>query len=264
MRYTLLLLLFIGSELSANELRFNELRFVSVDEPPANFLNERGGVNGYVAEIIKELQKQLKIDNEIEVMPEARALHTLDANPNVVMFSISRTPEREQKYHWLAHVLTKRWIFYSLHDSPLDVSSLEQVIHSRTIGVVRGDIREKWLQERQASKLVRILNYNNAIEMLLMERIDLLFYESFGVYGTLKKLGYKSNMIKSQFVANASNVYIVMSKTVGSEVMAEALQSRLTELKKSKWYQANTKRWVDDLNRSGGADAWVFKGILHY
>ncbi|WP_157964731.1 substrate-binding periplasmic protein [Algibacillus agarilyticus] len=248
----------------SNEFNYSELRFISVNEAPANFLNEKRELSGYVFEIVKRLQKQLNINTETEVLPEVRALRTLDTEPNVLMFSLSRTNEREDRYHWLAHVLSKRWIFYSLSHAPFEVSSIQQILASRTVGVVRGDIREKWLLDKNASNLVSALNYDHAVKMLMHGRFDTLFFESFGMYSTLKKIGYRTDSVRSLLVANESDVYIALSKSGTSKKLAEQLQKQFILLVSSEWYANHVNEWVKKLNAEGSADAWIKGNILNY
>ena len=217
-----------------------------------------------MTEIINQLQRQLNINIPIEVLPEARAIKTLNNSANVVMFSISCTRQRESSYHWLSHVISKRWVLYSRYDSQDNVTSLQQVIDTKMIGVIRGDIREKWLKDRRASYVISIPNYENAIEMLMRGRIDYLFYESFGVYSTLKNLGYTSDMVRSQRIIAESDVYIAMSKSLGSDAMALALQQELQVLMASDWYTSHSEKWVNKLNAEKVADAWLAKGVLQY
>ncbi|MGZ9898249.1 substrate-binding periplasmic protein [Shewanella gaetbuli] len=264
MKFAAMMLVLIGFTTSANQASFEQLRFITVNEAPANFVDENGEINGYVTDIVKQLQTKLQINNPIQVMPEARALYTLNNSPNVVMFSISRNSAREHKYHWLAHVLTKRWIFYSSFSPLINTSTLEQAIDTQTIGVIRGDVREKWLKDRNAKHLVIAPNYENAVKMLIRKRIDLLFFESYGVYTTLEQLGYEKDEVQAQYVANASDVYIVMSKSEGSEAIATELQNQLSELKSTNWYKNNLQRWIDELNQAESAEAWQHDGVLQY
>lgn len=263
MRALFCLILFITTFKLAAQVDFDSLRFVTVNEPPANYLSKQNELSGYSVEIIRQLQQKLGVNQKIEVMPEARAMHTLDNYPNVVMFSITRNAEREDKYHWLAHVLSKRWIFFSKHDSLLDASSLEQIIDSR-IGVVRGDVREGWLKQKGASDLASVVSYDSAIKMLLSERIELLLYESFGVYSSLKKLGYRRDAVKPQYVAKSSDVYIVMSKFEGSEQIASQLQSALKDIMTSKWHEGYLNAWVNQMNEIEKANIWIHNGIVQY
>ncbi|NVK24703.1 MAG: transporter substrate-binding domain-containing protein [Gammaproteobacteria bacterium] len=249
---------------SAEKLNFDELRFITVDESPANFVNAQGELVGYSVDIIKRLQTRLDITKNIEVMPEARAMHTVKNKPDVVMFSITRTPERESRFHWLAHVLTKRWILYSKYDANFDNSSLDTLLDNLTVGVIRGDIREQWMKANYPGRSVGLLNYYNGVEMLLKGRIDLLFYESYGMFGTLEKLGYQRGEVKSQYVATSSDVYIVMSKFSGSDLMAKALKQELSVMQASVWYQKHTELWLNELNKSGSGDAWIYKKVLQY
>lgn len=264
MKRLILILIFLGFGAAGKQLEYTDLRFISVDEAPANYLNESGELSGFVTEIIKRLQLQLKIDTDIEVMPEARAIKTLDSHSNVIMFSISRSVDRESKYHWLAHVVSKRWVLFSKFESPYYVTSVDQVIRNKSIGVIRGDIREKWLQDKHAVNLVSVVDYSSAVEMLMRDRFEFLFFESFGVYSILQKLGFRSDAVRSQLIASESDVYIVMSKLESNSILAKELQNQLALIKSSDWYQSHLDIWVKKLNELGVADAWVSNGVLKY
>lgn len=264
MRLFILFCIFSPISCIANDVQFDKLRFVTVNEAPANYINENGEIRGFVVDIIKKLQQQLEIDNPIEVMPEARAMRTLDTEANIVMFSTSRTPERENKYHWLTHVITKRWIFYSNSVSAIEASTIDEVLDTKIIGVIRGDIREQWIKEKGAKFVSTAPNYEQAIEMLLKGRTDLLFFESFGVYTTLQMLGYQKSELKPQFTANTSDVYIVLSKSPESDAMAQVLRTALMDLQASSWYQSHIDKWITQLNEIESADAWVHDGVLQY
>ncbi|AWB67905.1 hypothetical protein C2869_16390 [Saccharobesus litoralis] len=262
-RFILLCSLYIHESV-AQEISFDQLRFVTVNEPPANYLDIDDQIDGYVVEIVQQLRRRLEIDTEIELLPEARALKTLNTLPHIVMFSISRTPEREDKYHWLLHVINKRWIFYSRSDSQLDISTFKQVHNIDSIGVIRGDIREKWLKDKGVKGLVHILDYENAIKMLVKSRINLLLFESYGTYSTLNKLGYSHNEVKVQYVAKASEVYIVMSKFEGSNLLADEIRKHLLSIHNSKKHIKRKKKWLDNLNKINKSGAWISEGILTY
>lgn len=75
-----------------------EMRILSVDEPPANYLNEKNEPEGFAVDIINALKKEVGSISEIEFIPEARAINLIRTQPNIILFSISRTPFREKDY----------------------------------------------------------------------------------------------------------------------------------------------------------------------
>jgi polar amino acid transport system substrate-binding protein len=122
-----------------------EIQILSINEPPANYINDDNLPDGYVTEIIKVIQDRLNDTGEIVFVPEAHSLHLALSQPNVLLFSISKTAFREDNFHWIGTVMTKKWHVYALSDASIKINQLSDLKNVPLIGVVRGDVREEWL-----------------------------------------------------------------------------------------------------------------------
>ncbi len=64
--------------------------------------NEQGALTGLATEQVKSAFDQAGVAYEIFPMRWARALNFIKLKPNALIYSISRTPEREPYFHWIA------------------------------------------------------------------------------------------------------------------------------------------------------------------
>ncbi len=86
------------------------------DGPPFQSLSEDGSLTGSSAEIVLEMQKRVGGNEKIQVVPWARGYTYLQNRPNVLLFSTTKTKEREPMFHWIGPVANVSFAFYSKAD----------------------------------------------------------------------------------------------------------------------------------------------------
>ena len=126
-----------------------ERRVEVVTELSAPLQTEMNGkVGGVASDIVLELFRRANWQPDIEMMPWARAYQNALARPNVAIYSIARTPEREEHFEWIGPIVPIQFGIYRLrsrHD--ISVTSLSD-LRRYTIGVVQGDVRHLYLQKQ--------------------------------------------------------------------------------------------------------------------
>lgn len=104
--------------------------------PPLNYQDE-SGPQGFSVDLLRLLAAQAGLKLELQVLPWVRAMQTAEATPNSVLFSLTRTPEREAQFKWVGPISARRIVAYKLASrSDLILSDLHQ-LHGAKIGVVR-------------------------------------------------------------------------------------------------------------------------------
>jgi polar amino acid transport system substrate-binding protein len=73
---------------------------------------DEGKITGSSAEVVREILRRLNQPDNITILPWARGYHLLKSRPNVVLFSTTRTKERENLFHWVGPLCTSRIGFY--------------------------------------------------------------------------------------------------------------------------------------------------------
>ena len=210
MRFISLIILVLTCSFSA---RASEpVRIISVNEPPANFINKAGYPDGLVVDIVQALQDIVGNESIMEFIPEARALNIMDSQANVLFFSISRTQFREDKYHWVGKVFSKNWQVFTKVDSELHASSLQDLANINAIGVVRGDVREEWLVNRKFTNLYSVTQHDQNVQLLLWGRLPAIVYEQQGLTYSCEQLLIDCGQFKAIYTLHQSDVYLVMSK----------------------------------------------------
>ncbi len=126
-------------------LQSASLRILTENLPPLNYVKD-GALVGPSVEIVKEIQRRIGSTEEIQVYPWARAYKIALEEENVMLFSVSHTPYRENKFKWVGPLATKRDILVAKKGTNLVINSLEDAKKVRRIGVLRNDTKEEYLE----------------------------------------------------------------------------------------------------------------------
>lgn len=114
------------------------LRGFTENVAPLNYLDDGTGLpQGFSVELLHLLADEARLPCEIEVMPWLRAVQTAAQTPASLLFSLTRTPEREPQYQWLGPISPRRIMVYRLSSrSDIRLASLQQ-LKGLKLGVVR-------------------------------------------------------------------------------------------------------------------------------
>jgi len=132
------------------------LRLLAAELPPytyqvpsASVAETPGPGRGVIHDLVVEAARRVGQSTHIEYMPWYRAQEIAQSEPFIGILALTRSPEREDKYRWLLHLLTDDLV---LVGSPgVDVSDLSKV-RDRPVGV---------LERSGAEALVRSLGFTH-------------------------------------------------------------------------------------------------------
>ena len=140
------LLLFLPQSISAAV----KLTILTENLPTLNYL-KNGELVGYSVDIVKEIQRRVGSQEQIKVLPWARAYNMALTEDNIVLFSITYTEERKNSFKWICPLLTKRDILVARKNSGISIKSIEDAKKVARIGTIRDDSKrtityKSWIQ----------------------------------------------------------------------------------------------------------------------
>lgn len=234
------------------------LRIITVDEPPANYLvNEV--LQGYSTDIVRAVLQQLNVNPSIEVLPEDQALHIADTRPNVLLFTFSRTPEREDNYVWLLPVLRKRWQLFVPVAHLHDIRAVEDFPVLHKIGVVRGDVRERFLQQQSLRNLVTTSSPKQALIMLQQQQLDAIASSQMEVDMLWQQLDLPGVKPAAAVSFGYSDAYLLFSTGTDPELIAQ-WQKAISQLRQQGVLRKIALRWQDKLTQYSGQTPRLLPG----
>jgi len=172
-RAALALLLGLAAGAGAAQPGATTLHLVTETSPFAYAEGDR--VGGPATARLELILRSAGIDDyRIDIYPWARAYDLALKQPNVLIYLIARTPEREQQFKWIGAFMEQSYDFYRLR-SRHDIA-VERLADARrySVGVVRDDVRHQFLRGQGFTRLLLASQSVETVRHLLNQRVDLV------------------------------------------------------------------------------------------
>lgn len=241
MKIAILLLALISSVLKAEQLHF-----IAEDLPPYHFKDQSGQTKGALVDIVKAVAKQANVDYTIELYPFARAFGLLKSKPNVLMFSLLKSPSREDQFIWLGNIFHNTAYLVALNGSKPKLTNLADA-KQYTVGTIRGYYSESYLRNagfEEGKNLSLSVKYQNLWQMLFNKRIDFVLTNTLSLNSELNKLGFNlKNIERSVELTDFPSELNLAANLSLEPATAKALQQALKTIRANGEYQRILNQW---------------------
>lgn len=162
--------------------------------PLSYTVNEQGNgpIVGYATELLRAMLKHAEIDFKIEMVPWGRAIQAIDTRENVMVYSMTRYAEREDKYQWIGEISPLDYYFFGLKSNLELLPSTLEGAKALRIGIVRGDVTSDYLISQGFKNLINVSEPSRNPQMLKRGRIDLFPFTSRGIGPMLERNNFDS------------------------------------------------------------------------
>jgi len=214
-----------------------DVKVITEDWAPYNY-EENGQLKGFSIEVVQAVMAELGEEYPIGVYPGARGDRMLDTMPNVMYFSLFRTPEREDKYKWIGPISEQAIYFYKHKDNPKTYRSIEDIKNAVKVTVPHKGLVADKVAELGIRNVIKLSSREHQFSLLFSKRAELSVNTSpLGVAYYLKQLGQPTDLLVSTDVKLLEfPLYIACSKEIPDSVI-ERWQAALEKVKKSEKYE---------------------------
>lgn len=212
--------------------------------PPFNYKDKSGKVTGITTDIVREILKSIEEKDNIKLMPWARAYKDIQSKPDKILFSMTRTEQREFMFKWVGPIADNSWVFYAKVDSKIKLNSLEDAKNKRyKIGTYLDGANELYLKKNDFYNIYSVPDDLLNVKKLLRGRIHLWAAgETQGLYKA-KQLGIDPKRLKKVFKIKDTQLYIAFSRTTPDSVI-NLWRDELNKMKKDGRYKAIMNRYL--------------------
>jgi len=186
---------------------------------PYSYLSD-GVAQGTAVNQARKILAELNYFPDIKVYPWARAYtHALN-EPNTVLFSIARTPEREEKFHWIGEIVGfDVYLFRNKTRDDIQIESLKDAANYR-VGALIKDVKGQYLGKHNIP-VTDINNEETGIKMIMNARLDLLPTDLVSMKHRLKKFGLAEDQLVPAFHLKEISrpLYIALSQGSDPDVI---------------------------------------------
>lgn len=206
---------------------------VTENYPPFTSVTPDGKVDGIATRIVRAALEQAGIAYHIRSLTWSRAYKMAVSQPDVLIYSIVRTPQREALFQWVGVLMRASDSLYRLADrDDIQVTSLNDLKRYR-VGAVTGDERSLFL--KGAGIQPHLVSSNAAnLKKLLAGRIDLFPIGKLSLHALCKKMQVNPDRFVAVLSLNKLSVplYMAFSKETDPQLV-NSLRHALEVLKKN-------------------------------
>lgn len=199
------------------------LEVVTTDNPPFNFL-QADVPRGLGTEILQAVAANAGFEPHIVFLPWQRALHEVEGKANTLIYTLARTPEREQRYEWIGPFAPRKVYFWKLKArGDVAVRSLDDVRRYR-VATVRDDAQTELMLATglvNATKDSFLTSDENSLRMLFARHADLVANSEIGMAWRMRILGLDPNRLeRGPLLVDGGGYYFAFAKGADPQLVA--------------------------------------------
>lgn len=219
-----LLLLAIPSVLgcSSSSAAAAKVRIVTLENPPYNYVDDKGQVVGSSTEVVRAIMKKLGQDIPIEELPFEQAYALVQKDPNVALYSTARVAARENLFQWVGPIGKTGRYLYAKKGSGIKLNSIAD-IKGKTLAGAPNEGGNKYCVA-QGAILVNSDTWEDALPKVMDGRADLvgagedISYEA-------KKAGINPDSFERLLLVESYDLYIAFNKGTPAAVVQQWQQA---------------------------------------
>lgn len=221
------------------------IQAVTEELPPYNYRDKDGQVTGLSVDLLKRMLEVsgIGLDRKgIQLLPWARAYQMAQYDPNTVIFSMIRLPEREALFHWVGPIGPRvTWVYRLAKRDDVVGHQLADLAPWR-IAVVRDSALAIELAEKGLN-LVLVHDEDDKFRMLLRGRADVAPAMQMGAAYHIETLGHHYSEFVPMFeFQETKSFYFAFSRNTDA-VIIEGLQAALEQMHRDGSFDEISQAW---------------------
>ncbi|WP_353372744.1 transporter substrate-binding domain-containing protein [Aliiglaciecola sp. NS0011-25] len=214
--------------------------------PEAPFIEqtEKGKLKGFLVDEVNGILATAGIRQQILLAPWKRLELEAKAKPNVLAFALTRTPEREQNYHWITPLTANVYSVFSPQKIVRPLNNIEQLSTFDSIAVLENDVRHKLLQAQNAKNIQVYSSWSDAIDSVVSGESSAIFFSDSGVQYFCRVQGKDCNQFERVFLYEKTITYLTLSKVGSNPELVNRLKSAAEQYKDSDAFKTISKDWL--------------------
>jgi polar amino acid transport system substrate-binding protein len=228
------------------------LNLLTEEWGPITF-EEHGKAQGFAVDVVSEIQKLIKTDNVIQVVPWTRGFHEAKSQPNVVLFTVFRSKEREKLFTLLGPVATCEVSFYGLADANLPIKNIADAKRMNAIAAKADTWFASTMEKAGFKNIMLTKDPQQEARLLIAGRVNLISNDLVAIEKALNDIGKKDLKLKRYLTLEKGELYIAFSKGTQPATI-DKWKTALETLKKNGTFAALQKKWLPDSKALPGVE----------
>lgn len=246
----LLFSLSLSLNLYSTETRKPKYRIVTENFPPFNY-KENGQLQGISIDIFKSILNSIgwsNKKNDIELLPWKKAYKTALNEPNTIIFSMTRTSSRENKFKWAGPIATNYWNLYSL--KIIEGKTIDYAIYDLndakiySVGVQYGGAMAKYLEAEGFNHINYSETVPDVVDKLFNFKTQLIAVQELVLYSILRQKNISYKKVRNVYNIRNKQLYIGFNKNIPDNIV-QKFQNAIKQLKQNGEYDRIMNKYYD-------------------
>jgi len=240
-------ILLSGIFLNAND----NITIMTENYPPYN-MESNGKLKGISVDIVVEILKDIKSNqslDDIKMTTWSRAYSYAQKKSNHMVFSTTRTKQREDLFKWVGPIATTTIALIARKDRDVKINSISD-LNNYKIGAVLKDIGEQLLLKNKInSNNIYCVSSKDAIKIsfnkLKNRRIDLFAYDFNVAKYSARLKGFETSSYESVYTLKKGELYYAFNKQTDDKIINK-WQNTLDKIKKDGRYKQIITKYLSN------------------
>ncbi|MDG1750962.1 MAG: transporter substrate-binding domain-containing protein [Thalassotalea sp.] len=189
-----------------------EITFYTEVYPPANFV-ENNELKGITVDTLKAIWRELKQPEQyINIVPWVRGYRNTLNNPNSALFTMSRTPPRENLFKWVGPIFHSTHVLITKKSNQFKFAKLSDIFKYK-VAAVRGDISEISLNQMgfPEQNMAKVSELKLAFKMMATGRVDMIVVTIHAFHHLAQQLNFDVTEYENVWQVNKFANYIAFN-----------------------------------------------------
>lgn len=215
-----------------------EILVVTTPFPPYVVPSNDGTPNGPAVKVVQRVCEDAGIDCTIRALPWARAYKMAMNDGDTLIFSISRRPDREDRFQWVGEVSPYTVRLFALEGTPAPQDASWRDLKTLSVAGQLKDVKAEFLS-RNGFTVSFVPSAETTINMLYGGRADLVAGDALSLPYRVEELGLDLDRLRvvAEIPELSSNLYLAASQTTDKTVV-QRLRDCLGKLKRNGTFSA--------------------------
>lgn len=205
-------------------LQAQTLQVYTQSWPPYSY-EHQGKLTGYSTELLKAVLHEAEIEANYTTLSWNRAYQHASIEANTILYTTTRTPEREDLFEWIGPIgVRKLWLFKLRDRKDIQIKGIDD-LKKYKVSIVRDTSSLKLVTERglfPRNQIDEAPTTASNVKKLFFKRVDLILATNGGANYELSQLPYSKDAMEPVYVLNDEFLfYFAINKKTDPMIVAK-------------------------------------------
>nr|WP_315473123.1 transporter substrate-binding domain-containing protein [uncultured Undibacterium sp.] len=216
--------------------------------PPYSY-EHQGNLTGYSTELLKAVLLEAGIDANYTTLSWSRAYQHTITEANTLLYSTTRTPERENLFEWIGPIgVRKLWLFKLKDRTDIQIKGVND-LKKYKVSIVRDTSSLKLVMDRDLfphNHIDEAPTTASNVKKLFFKRVDLILATNGGANYELSQLPYPKDAMEPVYLLNDEFLFYFAINKKTDPLTIHKIRHAFEKVKASGLIESLKKKYMVD------------------